>query len=153
MSGASCQSLSSRCNPWRLQSSSMLLGRLTWLPIILILKWGRGVTIRLPYAQSRNKTDKRPRHSLKEFCHFTGSSVDYGPKSIRGTEWNPFEIVQGRKKRSWSINRNHQSLGYSVLIRGGPACLFLGQAGGQAATFLPEVNNPAFCQNMHDLNW
>jgi hypothetical protein len=61
---------------------------------------------------------------------------DYGPKSICGKEWNPFEIGQGREKRSWSINRNHQSLGYSVLIRGGSACLFLGQMGIKGATFL-----------------
>jgi hypothetical protein len=31
---------------------------------------------------------------------FRGSSIDYGLKSICGLKWNPFEIEQGRKKRS-----------------------------------------------------
>ena len=51
----------------------------------------------------------------------------------------PFEIVQGREKRSWSIHRNHRSLGYPVLIPEGPPCPFLGQTGGQGATFLKSL--------------
>jgi len=66
-------------------------------------------------------------------------SVDYGPKSICSMERNPFDIVQSRDKRFWSINRNQQSLEYSMLIRGGSTCLFLGQTGDQDATFLLAV--------------
>ena len=73
--------------------------------------------------------------------HFRNGSVNYGSKSRCGTEWKPFKIMQGREKRSWSINRNHRSLEYPVLIRGGPDCLFLGQTRAMAATFLPEVTN------------
>ena len=34
-----------------------------------------------------------------------------------------------REKRLWSINRSHQSLGYSLLIRGWSVCLFFWQTG------------------------
>ena len=72
--------------------------------------------------------------------HFRNGSVNYGSKSRCGTEWKPFKIMQGREKRSWSINRNHRSLEYPVLIRGGSACLFFGQTGVNGATFLPVLS-------------
>jgi hypothetical protein len=70
---------------------------------------------------------------------FRDGSVDYDPKSICGTEWNLFEIMQDRNKGFRSINRNHQSFGFLALIRGGSACLFLGQTGVKGATFLPVI--------------
>ena len=69
---------------------------------------------------------------------FRGGSVDCGLNSVCGTERDPFDTAQCGEKKSWSMNRNHQSLGYSVLIRGWSACLFLGQIGVNGATFLPE---------------
>ena len=70
---------------------------------------------------------------------FRGRSVDYGPKSICGTEWNLFEIIQDRNKGVWSIDRNHQSFGYSALIHGGSACLFLRQTRVHDAILLPVI--------------
>jgi hypothetical protein len=43
---------------------------------------------------------------------FRGSSVDYGPKSIYGSKWNPFGDGQVGNMVSPIINRNLQSLGY-----------------------------------------
>jgi hypothetical protein len=39
-----------------------------------------------------------------------GGSVDYGLKSMCGTEWNLFEIMQDRNKGFWSINRRTKPL-------------------------------------------
>jgi hypothetical protein len=76
---------------------------------------------------------------VKEPCNFKGGSVDYGPKSICGTEWNLFEIMQDRNKGFWSINRNHQSFGYSSLIQGGFTCLIFRQPRVHDAMLFPVI--------------
>jgi hypothetical protein len=90
---------------------------------------------------------------MKETCYFDGDTADYGPKSICGTEWNPFEIVQGREKRSWSINRNHQSSGFVPIKLTRDGCLKFRHQGNAYTTLLPEMLSVQFCAGIRDYEW
>ena len=134
---------SSRCNPHRMQVLLLRFQRLVWLPSSLIPLFETDTYDQLSlWLMPLWSVSSDPTLSWKNPAIFRCGSVDYGPKSICGREWNLFEIMQDRNKGFWSINRNRQSFGYSALIRDGSACLFLRQTRVHDAILLPEVVIP-----------
>ena len=130
----------SRWSPHRMQALLLPFQRLVWVPSSLTPPFETGTYGQLSLCLMLlwNGFGGSP-PPYKNPAIFKGSSVDYGSKSTCGTEWKLFEIIQDRNKGFGSINRNHQSFGYSALIRGVSARLFLRQRGVKGATFLPEI--------------
>ena len=60
-----------------------------------------------------------------------GSSVDYGLKSICGSEWKPFRETQAGNTISTIVNTNLRSSGYAPMFFRSLACLICGHWRGQ----------------------
>ena len=114
----------------------MLSSRIGLVTSSSILHWKQGGTITLPYVQTRNETDESS-CPWKSPVIFKGGFVDYGQSQYTVRNRTPLRLCKvGRRDPGVSVEII-SLWGYCVLVRGGPASLFLGQTGGKSATFLP----------------
>ena len=127
---------------------------LAWLPssLIPILKTDIYNHTSLCLVSPYNVSDT-PILPFKNPTIFRGPFVDYGPKSIYGSKWNPFGDCQVGSMISPIINRNLQSLGYVSINSWTDQLPIWGHSEVPNRMLLPEVNNCQVLEKRVASNW